>query len=75
MSIPPSIKPHFPQKQPVIIQNVSPHLHLPMTPGVIRKEKGLVLDGGEKGGPRALLSWEWSLAIVGPSEVAMGSLP
>lgn len=46
-----------------------------MTPGVIRKEKGLVLDGGEKGGPRALLSWEWSLAIVGPSEVAMGSLP
>lgn len=25
MSIPPSIKPHFPQKQPVIIQNVSPH--------------------------------------------------
>lgn len=46
-----------------------------MTSGVTRKEKGLALDGGEKGGPRAVLGWKWSLAIVGPSEVAMGSLP
>lgn len=52
-----------------------PHLHLPMTPGVTRKEKGLVLDGGEKGRLRAVLGWEWSLAFVGPSEVAMGPLP
>lgn len=57
-----------------------PHLQVlksypPMTPGVTRKEKGLVLDGGEKGRPRAVLGWEWSLAFVGPSEVAMGPLP